>query len=52
MKNLINNDQFIINLNKCIQLLKPIDTYIISFQKNSTTVYDVYNIFENILPNY
>ena len=52
IKNLINNDQFIINLNKCIQLLKPIDTYIISFQKNSTTVSDVYNIFENILPNY
>ena len=50
MKNLVNNDHFVTNLNTSISLLEPLDKYIIKFQSNSTTVSDVYYVFEHELP--
>ena len=47
VKNLVYNDNFVTNLNKCIVLLEPLDKYIIQFQSNYTTVSDVYYVFEH-----
>ena len=48
IKEIVNDDNFIMQLNKCLAILKPIDQFIVKFQSDNCPISEVYSAFKSL----